>query len=300
MFKPDHSHDFLSDDHQLTKNERSTTIVVILTAGMMVIEIAAGYMTGSMALLADGWHMASHAGALSISLIAYRLAKSEKLKLKFSFGSGKIIPLGGYTSAVVLALVAIMMAIESVSRLFLPVSIQFSEAIVVAVVGLAVNVVSAFILSPGHSHEHHHGHDHAHDHNLKSAYIHVLADALTSVLAIFALTVGLFYGANWLDPMMGIVGSCVILKWAYNLCREAGWELLDGHAKNIHLESLTAALEKTGAEVLDLHVWKVAPSANSCALVIQHSERRGSEFYRDILEKSFDLSHCTIEERIKI
>jgi len=295
MFENDHTHDFLSNDHRLVENERKTTIVVILTACMMVIEIAAGYITGSMALLADGWHMASHAGALSIALIAYRLAKSKKLRSNFSFGTGKIIPLGGYTSAIVLAFIAILMAVESFIRLQNPVSIQFKEAIFVAVIGLIVNIVSAVILS--HDHAHDQGHHH-HDHNLRSAYIHVIADALTSVLAIVALTIGLFYGANWLDPLMGIVGSCVILKWAYNLCRDTGWELLDGHAKNVDIESLKKTLEQTGAEVLDLHVWKVAPSANSCILIVKHTERRGSSFYRNVVNKSFNISHLTIEEQV--
>lgn len=301
MFEQDHSHDFLSDDHQLASNERKTMIVVILTAVMMVIEIASGYITGSMALLADGWHMASHAGALSISLVAYKLAKSEKLRKSFSFGTGKIIPLGGYTSAIVLALIAILMAVESVSRLLNPVDIQFKEAIFVAVIGLIVNVVSALILSHDHSHHHGHGHDdhhHHHDHNLRSAYIHVIADALTSVLAIVALTVGLFYGASWLDPVMGIVGSLVILKWAYNLCRDAGWELLDGHAKSVDLEALSKTIEDTGVEILDLHVWKVAPSANSCALIVKSTEVKGSDFYRELVNERFHLSHFTIEERV--
>jgi len=303
MSEPDHTHDFLSGDLQLAKNERKTTLVVILTAIMMVVEIAAGYITGSMALLADGWHMASHAGALSIALIAYRLAKSKKMRSNFSFGTGKIIPLGGYTSAIALALVALLMAVESSIRLLNPVSIQFTEAIFVAIVGLVVNVVSAIILSHDHSQEHGHGHGdshdhHHHDHNLRSAYIHVIADALTSVLAIVALTIGLFYGASWLDPLMGIVGSCVILKWAYNLCRDAGWELLDGHAKSVDIDALKKTLEQTGAEVLDLHVWKIAPSANSCALVIRHTELKGSQYYRDILSKNFHLSHFTIEEQL--
>lgn len=313
MATKDHDHDYLSGDTQLIENERKTTLVVILTAVMMVVEITAGYVTGSMALLADGWHMASHAGALSIALIAYKLAKSEKLKSQFSFGTGKMIPLGGYTSAIVLAMVAVLMAVESIVRLFNPVNIQFKEAIFVAVVGLIVNLVSAKILS-GHGHSHHHDdhhddhhsnhkenhshHDHHHhDHNLRSAYVHVIADAFTSILAIVALTVGLFYGASWLDPVMGVVGSAVILKWAYNLCRDTGWELLDGHAKSININSLRETVEQTGAEVLDLHVWKVAPAATSCALIVRQSVPKGSDFYRHLLEKPYKLTHFTIEER---
>ncbi|MCB0362029.1 MAG: CDF family Co(II)/Ni(II) efflux transporter DmeF, partial [Bdellovibrionales bacterium] len=277
MLTQDHHHDYLTMDTQITKNERKTFFVVVLTVCMMVIEIISGYYTGSMALLADGWHMASHAGALSISLIAYRLAKSDRLTSKFSFGTGKFIPLGGYTSAIVLAMIALLMGIESVSRFFSPVEIQFKEAILVAVVGLIVNVISALLLSHddhGHTHAHshdgkHHDHRDHHDHNIRSAYVHVIADALTSVLAIFALIVGLFSGASWLDPAMGIVGSCVILKWAYNLCRDTGWELLDGHAKSVDRDHLRRTLEDTGAEVLDLHIWKIAPSINACAIVLE-------------------------------
>ena len=174
------------------------------------------------------------------------------------------------------------------------------RAIFVAIVGLIVNVVSALILSHDHSHGHSHGHvdHHHHDHNLRSAYIHVIADALTSVLAIVALTVGLFYGASWLDPVMGVVGSLLILKWAYNLCRDAGWELLDGHAKSVDLNALAKVIEDVGVEILDLHVWKVAPSANSCAIIVKSEEVKGSDFYRELVNKQFHISHFTIEERV--
>jgi len=201
-------------------------------------------------------------------------------------------------------MIALLMGIESVSRFFSPVEIQFREAIFVAVVGLIVNVISALLLSHGdhhHAHSHSHGHsdkhhDH-HDHNIRSAYVHVIADALTSVLAIFALIVGLFSGASWLDPAMGVVGSCVILKWAYNLCRDAGWELLDGHAKSVDRGHLRRTLEEAGAEVLDLHIWKIAPSVNACALVLQSSSPMGSDFYRKIVVNNCHITHLTIEER---
>jgi cation diffusion facilitator family transporter len=300
-----HEHDFLADDHQISSNQRKTTIVVVLTTIMMVVEIAAGYLTGSMALLADGWHMASHAGALSIALIAYRLAKSETMKKHFSFGPGKFIPLGGYTSAVALAIVAFLMIIESFFRLINPTDIQFSEAIAVAVVGLVVNVASALILSHdhghGHGHDHHHGHghEHHHDHNLRSAYIHVIADALTSVLAIIALTIGLFYNTIWLDPLMGIVGAVVILKWAYNLCKETGWELLDGHSKSIDHQKITQLIKDNDAHVLDFHSWKIAPGANACILSVETAERRGSIFYHDLVKENFHIHHLTIEEHVR-
>lgn len=300
-----HSHNYLLDDEDIEKNEKKTFIVVVLTSIMMVFEIVTGYLTGSMALLADGWHMASHAGALSISLVAYRLAKSGKMNEMFSFGAGKFIPLGGYTSAIALALIAILMAFESIQRLITPQSIKFSEAIIVAIIGLAVNVISAFILSGHHHHhghnEHDHGHDkshkHVHDHNLRSAYIHVIADAFTSVLAIFALAIGMWNNAVWLDSLMGIVGSIVILKWAYNLCRDAGWELLDGQAKSINTEKIKEAIEGETTIVADLHVWRIAPKAIACELVVLTKTNRGVAYYRTLLTEKFGMKHIIVEER---
>ena len=300
-----HSHNYLLDDETISKNEKKTLFVVILTSLMMVVEIVSGYLTGSMALLADGWHMASHAGALSISLIAYRLAKSGKMNEKFSFGAGKFIPLGGYTSAVALALISILMAVESIQRLISPQSIRFNEAIIVAVIGLVVNVVSALILSGHHHHshndhddhdEHNHSHKHVHDHNLRSAYIHVIADAFTSVLAIVALTIGRIYQAVSLDSIMGIVGGLVILKWAYNLCRDAGWELLDGHAKMINRHEIRSLIENQKTIVSDLHIWRIAPKAFACEIVVHTDSMRGSGFYREILNEKFGITHVTVEE----
>jgi len=266
---------------------------------MMAVEIAAGYMTSSMALLADGWHMASHAGALTISLVAYKLAKSGHLSQKFSFGAGKFIPLGGYTSAIVLALVAVLMIVSSTSRLFSPVQIQFNEAIIVAVVGLVVNIVCALLLTEKHHHHEHHTHQegYTHDHNLKSAYIHVLADALTSVFAIVALTLGKYYDAIWLDPFMGIVGAGVILRWAYFLCKETAWELLDGHAKSINHEKIKSLIETDGVEVSDLHVWRIAPNAHACEMVITCTLPKGTDHYRKLIRENFSFGHLIIEER---
>lgn len=294
-----HSHNYLQEDEKIAKNEKRTFYVVLLTSLMMIVEIITGYLTGSMALLADGWHMASHAGALSISLIVYKLAKSRRLNDKFAFGAGKFIPLGGYTSAILLAFVALLMMAESIERFISPQSIQFNEAILVAIVGLIVNVTSAFLLS-GDNHHHGHGsdHHHHHDHNLKSAYIHVLADALTSILAIFALLIGKHFGAIWLDPVMGIVGAIVILKWAYNLCKDTGWELMDGHVKTLPPGKIKDFIEKSDVKVTDLHLWRIAPNALACEVSLVSEKHRGASFYKDLLKKEFGIRHIVIEENL--
>ncbi|MCB0362422.1 MAG: CDF family Co(II)/Ni(II) efflux transporter DmeF [Bdellovibrionales bacterium] len=295
-----HDHNYLLDDEIIAHNEKRTFFVVILTSVMMVIEIIAGHMTSSMALLADGWHMASHAGALTISLVAYKLAKSGRLNQKFSFGAGKFIPLGGYTSAIALALIAILMGFASGERLFSPVPIKFNEAILVAVVGLIVNIICALLLTDKHHHHEHSHSSHTHDHNLKSAYVHVVADALTSVFAIIALTLGKYYQAVWLDPVMGIVGACVILRWAYLLCKETAWELLGGHAKSIDQNQIRELIESHGAEVSDLHIWRVAPNAHACELVIFSSKKKGTDHYRNLIDGEFKFSHLIVEERLCI
>src|SRR5579859_2106200 len=250
--------------------------------------------------------MASHATALGIALLAYRLARHPSLNRRFTFGAGKLIPLGGYTSAVVLAMIAFLMAFESVQRLFHPVAVQFDQAIGVACAGLIVNVVSALLLSEDHSHEenghpdHDHGHfhsdGHVHDLNLRSAFIHVVADAFTSVLAITALVSGKLLHQPRLDAMMGIIGAGVILSWAYQLVRQTGWELLDGHSKRVDLEGLRSAVEKDGARLLDLHVWRIAPKAVACELVVAAHHPKGSRHYRDLLNKEFNIQHSIIEE----
>ena len=208
-----HDHDYLGA--KLEQNERQTRLVIALTAVMMVIEIAAGMVFGSMALLADGWHMASHASALSITAFAYWFARRHRHSARYSFGTWKVSVLGGFTSAVVLGVVALLIVWESVGRFFVPREISFDQAIGVAVIGLVVNLVSAWLLRDGHDHGHDHGHvdasgHHDHDHNLRAAYLHVLADALTSLTAIFALVCGKLFGWGWMDPAMGIVGSLVI------------------------------------------------------------------------------------------
>lgn len=262
----------------------------------MVIEVTAGYLTGSMALLADGWHMATHAGAIGISVIAYHLARSEKMSSHFSFGAGKFIPLGGYTSALILAFMAIIMMIESINRLLNPLSIQYSEAILVAVVGLVVNLASVFLLFDD---THHHHHDHVHDHNLKSAYMHVVADSFTSLLAIGALLLGKYYDLSWTDPLMGVVGGVVILRWGWLLMKETAYELLDGHAKGISKDKIIRSLRTKDVEVVDIHLWRIAPSAHACEIIVESKMIRGSDFYHKHLKSEFALTHLIVEERAK-
>ncbi len=299
----EHAHDYVIRDPAIARNERKTLLVAAITSAMMVVEVIAGYLTSSMALLADGWHMASHAGALTISVLAYRLAKSDRLNRQFSFGAGKLIPLGGYTSAILLAMIALLMAVRSVERLLHPVAIQFNEAIAVAILGLAVNVFCALILDEGsHSHpeEHEEGNrahrPHSHDHNLRSAYINVLADALTSICALAALLLGKLARAVWLDPAMGIVGAAVILRWAYMLCKETARELLDGHARPADRDEIRQFLEREGAVVLDLHVWRIAPSALACEILIESRTPKGSAYYRKKIGRRFPFEHLIIEE----
>ena len=223
-----HRHRYnIEDGH----GERNTRRVIVLTLSMMIIEITAGYLFGSMALLADGWHMGTHAVALGITAFAYFYARRHSDNPNYSFGTGKVGVLGGFTSAVVLAVIALLIGVESIQRLFSPHPIRFNEAIAVAFVGLVVNVISAFLLQEKHHHHHGHGHDHDHskkfrDHNLRAAYFHVLADALTSVLAIIALFTGKAFGWIWMDPIMGIVGALIISRWSYGLLVDTGKVLL--------------------------------------------------------------------------
>lgn len=304
-----HTHDYVIQDSKIGANEKRTFFVVLLTLVTMIFEIAYGHITGSMALLADGWHMASHVGALGISLIAYRLARSEKVNGKFSFGAGKLIPLGGYTSALMLGVVAIFMAIESIERFLNPGEINFSVAIMVSVIGLVVNLLSALLLSHDHEHHHHHDHhhdhdhdhdhEHVHDHNHKSALVHVIADAFTSVLAILALMAGKYFGWTWADPIMGVVGSVVILKWAYGLCKATTWELLDGNSKLFKVSDVKNLFkEHSDIEVTDLHIWRIAPNAHACELVVYTQTLRGSDFYRHAILEKFSIQHLIVEERM--
>jgi cation diffusion facilitator family transporter len=257
-----HDHDFLGSSHD--RNAKRTMWVVALTAVMMVGEIAAGLVTGSMALLADGFHMATHAGALAVAAAAYRYAKRHVGNPRFTFGTGKVGDLAGFASALVLGVIALGIALESGMRLFDPVKVDFGDAILVAIGGLVVNLVSAALLS--HGHDHHDPdqdqHDH-HDHNLRAAYMHVLADALTSVLAIVALLSGRYLGWVWLDPVIGIVGALVIARWSLVLMRQTAAVLLDASNERL-IGKVREAVEQPGdATVVDLHIWRVGPGAHA-------------------------------------
>jgi cation diffusion facilitator family transporter len=305
---PSHDHVFLGERHD--ENARRTLWVVALTALMMVGEIAAGLVFNSMALLADGFHMATHAGALAVAAAAYAFARRHAADRRFSFGTGKVGDLSGFASALVLAVVALGIGVESVGRLLDPSPVAFGEATLVAIVGLAVNVASVFLLSGGHGdghghghghqHEHHHHHDHGHDHahhdnNLRSALAHVLADALTSVLAIVALLAGRYLGWIWLDPVMGIVGGAVIAVWAWNLLRDTAAVLLD--TSDPHLEAeVREQVEGPGdAQITDLHVWRIGPGAHAAIVSVAGSVDR--ETIRERLVPVHELAHVTIETR---
>jgi cation diffusion facilitator family transporter len=301
-----HRHVFLGAAHD--KHERQTWIVVGLTAAMMVAEIIAGTVYGSMALLADGWHMSTHAAALTIAALAYRLARRHAEDARFSFGTGKLGELAGFASALILAVIALLIAYESAIRLFNPVSIRFGEAILVAFVGLTVNLASAWLLSTGgdaahDDHDHHGHHDHAHhdhhghgrDSNIRAAFAHVAADALTSVLAILALLGGRFYGWTWLDAVIGIVGALVILRWSYGLIVSSAATLLDTVPDRQVAADILRSLEVGGDRVGDLHLWRLGPGhAGMIASVISH-DPQDPEVYKRRLSAIEGLSHITIE-----
>ncbi len=270
--------------------------MVLLTAFMMVIEIAAGYHYGSMALLADGWHMGTHVAALSISLFAYSYARRHAKNPSFSFGTGKVGSLGGFASAIALAVVALLMGLESTERLLFPQSIRFNEAIVVAVVGLIVNLVSAWMLQDGHSHAHGHDHDHHHDHNLRAAYLHVIADALTSVLAIVALLCGKVFGWAWMDALMGMVGAIIISKWSLGLIRGTSGVLLDATPDNELSDEIRQAIESdSDNRISDLHLWCVGPNQFAAIISLVTHDPREPEYYKGLLADLDGLSHTTIE-----
>jgi len=314
-----HDHVFLGAGHR--RNERRVWLVIALTATMMVAEIAAGSLYGSMALVADGWHMSTHAGAMLITALAYLYARRQARNPRFTFGTGKLGDLAGFASAIVLALIAMLIGWESLLRLANPVAISFSQAIAVAVVGLAVNLISAFLLRGdhqhhghshgGHSHHGHHasGHDHGshghHDHavqarggdnNLRSAYLHVMADALTSVLAILALLAGSIYGWLWLDPAMGIVGALVIAHWSWGLIRQTGLILIDATDAVTGLQTeIRRRIETPDETITDLHVWQVGPGHNAAIVAIASRSPHPPAFYKEKLAALSGLSHLTVE-----
>ena len=291
-----HEHVFLGAGHD--ENERRTWLVVGLTAIMMVVEIIGGTIFGSMALVADGWHMSTHAGALAIAALAYRFARRHARNERFAFGTGKVGELAGFASALILAMIAFLIGYESALRLLNPVSIGFDQAIPIAVVGLAVNLASAWLLRDRHDHDHghHHGdHDH-HDHNLGAAYMHVLADALTSVLAIAALVAGLFFGWVWMDPMMGIVGALVIANWSLSLLRSSGAVLLDTVPDARLSGEIRKCLEVGGDRVADLHLWRLGPGhVGVIASVVSDAPQSPDAYKSRLAGLSDSLSHVTVE-----
>lgn len=293
-----HEHTFGQD--QIKSGERSTLIVILITAAMMVVEVVTGMLFGSMALLADGLHMASHAAALSISAVAYVYARRRAGDRSFNFGTGKVNALAGFTSAVLLAMFALLMAWESVGRFFNPVEIIFDQAILVAVIGLAVNFACAAILGNrgNHHHEsdHHHDHSHDSDHNLRAAYLHVIADALTSLLAIFALLSGKYLGLNWMDPLMGVVGAVMVARWSWGLLRDTSGVLLDRHSSTERADKITQALESAADNrIADLHVWSIGPAIYAATITVVTGDPQPPDHYKTLLPEGIGLAHVTIE-----
>ncbi len=276
--------------------ERNTNIVIALTAVTMVVEIIAGMAYGSMALLADGWHMATHVAALAITVMAYRYARIHSEDTSFSFGTGKVVVLGGFASAVALAVVALLMAIESTQRLFDPRTIQFNQAIFVACIGLVVNIISAFLLhSRSHKHVSNEPHHHV-DHNLKAAYLHVMADALTSFLAIIALFSGKLYGLNWMDPIMGIVGGVLIARWSLGLLKDTSSILLDRNTDPEIAGRIRSIIESdSDNRISDLHIWSLGSNRHAAIISIVTHFPKPVEHYKSLLAEYSELAHVTVE-----
>jgi cation diffusion facilitator family transporter len=297
-----HDHVFLGSRHD--RHERRTWFVVALTATMMVGEIVVGWLSGSMALLADGWHMATHAAALGIAALAYLFARRQAGNSHFTFGTGKFGDLAAFSSAIILSMIAVQIAYESAVRLLHPVPIAYGEAIAVAALGLVVNIVSAWLLRDDHDHHHGHGHDHDHahsrshhhhDNNLRAAYVHVMADAVTSILAITALLVAMYAQWVWADPAVGIIGSLVIASWAYGLLRASGAVLLDVNAdKNLEMV-IRDRLETKGDRVTDLHLWQVGPGHRAAVISVVSDHPLPPATYKRRLDGLRGLSHVTIE-----
>jgi len=293
-----------------------TLIVMVVTAVTMVVEIVAGVVYGSMALLADGLHMASHAAALGITLLAYVYARRNATDRRFSFGTGKVNSLAGFSSAVLLAMFALIMAWESVTRLINPIEICFNQALVVAVLGLLVNGASVFILGQSEEHHHHHGHDHGHDHhthdyeedhhahenhdhhdhNLRAAYLHVLADALTSLLAIFALLAGKYLHWEWMDPVMGIVGACLVGRWSIGLLLTTSRVLLDHQGPDSLLDTICQSIEREDDNrVTELHAWAIGPGIHAAIITVVSREAKPPQHYKAMLPGKLNLAHITVE-----
>ena len=290
-----HTHTFGQDRKR--PGEHRTIIVIVVTSIMMVIEIITGIAFGSMALLADGLHMASHAAALSINALAYVYARRHARDSRFSFGTGKVNALGGYTGAVLLAVFALLMVWESSARIISPVQIAFNQAIAVAVIGLIVNGASMLILGHDHGHEEHGAEgEHDHDHNLRSAYLHVLADALTSFLAIFALLTAKIFGLIWMDPLMGFVGAALVFRWSLGLLKNTSHVLLDRQGPQDAREHIRECLEADQeSRVTDLHLWSVAPNTFSLIVSILSASGKTPEDYKRMLPETIEVVHSSIE-----
>ena len=312
-----HSHMFLGAAHE--RNARRTWGVIWLCGAMMAVEIIGGSVFGSLALVADGLHMSTHAGALLLAALAYGYARRHAEDARFVFGTGKIGDLAGFTSAIVLAMIALLIGYEAIARLLHPVAIDFNEAIPIALVGLGVNLGSAWLLAGDHDHERSHGHEHTHgdddhrhrhhddhpargaashrDNNMRAAFVHVMADAAVSVLAIFGLTAGKFLGWVFMDPVMGIVGALVIANWSYALVRDTGAILLDMSPDRAMTEKLREAIEAEGDTLTDLHLWRLGPGHLGAILAVITGQARDAEFYRRRLGGFRGLSHVTVEVR---
>jgi cation diffusion facilitator family transporter len=304
-----HSHLFLGPDH--ARAERRTWAVIILCTVMMIAEIIGGALFGSLALIADGLHMSTHAGALLLAALAYTFARKYADDPNFSFGTGKFGDLAGYSSAIVLAMIALLIAYEAVSRLLDPVPIAFNEAIPIAALGLLVNIASAWLLAGGHHHGHDHSHDHSHDHdhshghghaethhrdnNMRAAVVHVIADAAVSVLVIAGLLLARTFGWLWMDPLAGFIGALVIASWSIGLIRDTGAILLDRTPDPAMAEKVKAAIETEGDRVIDLHLWRLGPGHLGAIVSIATSNQREPAYYRQRLVDFADLSHVTVE-----
>jgi len=308
-----HSHVFLGESHE--RNERRTWTVIALCSFMMIAEIVGGLLFGSIALVADGLHMSTHASALLLAALAYRFARRHARDDRFSFGTGKFGDLAGFTSAIVLAMVALLIGYEAITRFIWPVAIDFNQAIPIAALGLVVNIVSAILLSGGnhrHGHEHDHqagqedGHAHDHEHvhaihaahrdnNLRAAVVHVLADAAVSILVIAGLVIGRFLAWTWMDPAVGLVGAIVIAAWAYTLIRDTGAILLDMTPDRAMAERMRAAIETDGDRLTDLHLWRLGPGHLGVIVSVATERERGPDYYQSLLGRFRALSHVTVE-----